>query len=281
MPEPQKIYAGSTLIYESPVTTFPQQVETSTSAGVTVTGDATANTKGAWTELIASNDATSDWLLVDATQSANGNGVDTSYLLDIGTGASGSETVRIADIFCGYRPPSTGGRRVQPFLFPLRVASGTRIAARAQGAVGSRAGTVTIATLSGAARSSMPTTLDTIGADTAASRGTNLPTSNTYVQLTASTSRAYQALVVLQAGSGTSFNAVETSTFTIATGASGSEVDVYSVDLSTTNVEILHTPAFYLSSVYVGDIPAGTRLAAKQSIGRANRDVIVYGVPYA
>lgn len=275
----QKIYHGANLVLESPVTAFPEQVQVSGTE--TVTANASAHTKGAWAQLISSTTAQTDWLLIAPNVSA-ANGVDTSFLLDIGTGGSGSEVVRIANIAAGYRQGNTSvGRQCAPFLFPLRVPASTRIAARAQSAVGGLSGTVQIATMTGAARSAMPTTLDTIGADTAASRGTNLPTSNTYVQLVASTSQSYQALVVMQAGTGSSFTATETSTFTIATGASTAEVDIYSVDLGTSNQEAFHYSPQTLATVYVGHIPSGTRLSAKQSIGRNFRDVILYGVPYA
>ena len=279
MPTPQKIYAGSTLIYESPVTTFPQLIQTS--SAVTVTASATTHTKGSWSQLIASTSAQSDWLLVYADQGGTpSNGVDTSFMLDIGTGSSGSEVVRIENLFRGYTQASDTGRHNPGILFPLRIASGTRIAARAQAAVASRTGSVTVVTFSSAARSSMPTTLDTIGADTTATRGTNLPTNNTYVQLTASTSQAYQALIAVPAASGTAFDA-DTSLYTIASGASGSEQALFTFNVATAAAERLSYDVPRLPQVYDTHIPAGTRIAARQSVGRTYRDVIVYGVPYA
>jgi hypothetical protein len=35
-----------------------------------------------------------------------------------------------------------------------------------------------------------------------------------------------------------------------------------------------------LPFVYYGNVPAGTRLAVKQSVASSDRDVILYGVPY-
>ena len=273
MPTPGRIYYGSTLIFDDKnFLSFPQSVEQS--AQITVTASASTNTKGSWTELIASTDADTTWLHV-RTIISTFNSVDTSFLLDIGTGASGSETVRIANVGVGYSSSASPG-----FIFPLSIPSGTRIAARAQSAVASRAGTVSVDVLSDAVTAVLPTTLDTIGADTAASRGTNMPTSNTYVQLTASTSQDYQAIVATLGGSGTSF-AIETSTYTIAKGASGSEVELYAFPVASTATETLRLFEPTFSSLYLGHVPSGTRLAVKQSVGRNYRDVILHGVPYA
>jgi hypothetical protein len=277
MPVPSKIYYGSTLISDTPLA-LPQPVQTSTQA--TVTADASTNTKGAWTQLIASTTAQTDWLYVTCEFTAT-NGVNTTFLVDIGTGASGSETVRIANAGLGQRLQVTA-RNMAPILFPIRVPSGTRIAARAQSESASRAGLMQVQTLSGAAPSSMPTTLDTIGADTAASRGTNLPTSNTFVQLTggSGTTQDYQALVVTHVGPFTSFTA-DNFTTTVAKGASGSEVTLIEFGASSGSAELVIVPdKGEFTSTYVGHIPAGTRLAVKASIGRTWRDVILYGVPY-
>lgn len=269
MPLPSRIYYGSTLIYDANVLGFPSPVESS--APVTVTASASTNTKGSWVELIASTDANAYWINVSAAISGRGNAIDTSFLLDIGTGASGSETVRIADLGMGYRD----GRST---LLPIYVPSGTRVAARGQSNVASRAATVSCQVLSDLAPTTLGQTLDTYGATTATSRGTNLPTSNTYVEITSSTTQAYKALVATPTGSGTTFQP-DTSTYTIARGASGSEIELFSFDVETFSTELLTISDKELSTVYVGDIPAGTRLAVKQSIGRNFRDVILHGVP--
>jgi hypothetical protein len=250
---------------------FPQNVER-TAAGVTVTASASTNTKGAWTELIASTDADATWLYVKPIMTTT-NASDTSFLLDIGTGAAASETVRIANIGCGYHNTVGPG-----FIFPISVPSGTRIAARGQSNITVRTCAVSISVLNDASAATLPTTLDTIGADTAASRGTNLPTSDTYVQLTASTSQAYQALVAVPTGTGNVF-AGEDVTFTVASGGAGSETALTNFVIGSTTQEALPFTPPTFSTVYVGSIAAGTRLAVKQSIGRNYRDVILYGVP--
>ena len=284
MPTPQKIYAGSTLIYESPITELPQQVDNT--ALVTVTGSTTAHTKGAWSELIASTTAQVDYIYFQGHTNST-NTVDTSMLFDIGTGAAGSETVRVADIAYGHQVNvGTTGKYQTTMLFPMRVASGTRIAVRLQsGTVASgptaRTASIRIGTMSGAARSSMPTTLDTMGANTGSTRGTTVGSNNTYVQVTSSTSQAYQALVLAVCGTGGTFTA-GTSTFTVARGAAGSETDLFSVEAENNSLEWLRlgqtTQPFH---TYTGHVPSGSRLSVKRSATLTTSDVILYGVPYA
>jgi hypothetical protein len=269
-----RLYYGSNLLIGP---SWPRTVERS--ASTTVTADAVAHTKGAWTELIASTDAASRWLFVDVVSASNGT--NTGMLLDIGTGASGSETVRIANIGAGHKGSVVAQSVINSFsmLFPLNVASGTRIAARIQAITASRTATVAVSVLTDDGLHAIPTTLDTIGADTAASRGTNAPTSNTYAQVTASTSQAYQALVPTFTGA-TGTMANETSTFTIGTGASGSEQTLTEFTVSETNNELLGLGLGQQVPIYVGHIPSGTRLAVKQSAARNYRDVVLIGVPY-
>jgi hypothetical protein len=269
-----RLYYGSNLLIGP---SWPTTVERS--ASTTVTADAVAHTKGAWTELIASTDAASRWLFVDMVSAANAT--NTGMLLDIGTGASGSETVRIANIGAGHKG-LTNAFEVQStgMLFPLNVASGTRIAARIQAITASRTATVAVSVLTDDGLHAIPTTIDTIGANTAASRGTNAPTSNTYAQVTASTSQAYQALVPTFTGAVGNMANNPNITFTVGTGASGSEQTLTEFTVTETAGEVLGLAFGQPVPLYVGHIPAGTRLAVKQSTGANYRDVILHGVPY-
>jgi hypothetical protein len=245
------------------------------SASVTVTASATPHTKGAWAELIASTSATATGLLIfPSGSSATGN--DTRMLLDIGTGAAASETVKVANIPTGGLVAVGNGAGPSMALYvPLAVPSGTRIAARIQGVVASDTLAVVVATSDGTGDG--VTSLDTLGADTANSRGVNMPTSDTYVEVTASTARAYRALIVMPCAGASTNMTSESSTFTLATGGAGSEVAVGVYQTSTGATETM--AGLGPCAVFTGTFSAGSRIACKQSVGRNYRDVIVIGVP--
>lgn len=251
---------------------YPEQAQTS-GATINVAASSTINTKGAWVELIASTTATTDWLsMLIVTQAS---GTDTSSLLDIGIGASGSEQVLIENMAAGFM--TINATFYSPIMLPVRIASGTRIAARSQSTTASRNVPVSITTYTSAVAS--PTSVDTIGAVTASSRGTNLPNNNTYVQLTASTSQAFRAVLMVPTGGGSLSIASESSTYTLGSGPSGSETDLMARACGSTSSEQIGVATTSSLPLYIGNIPAGTRLAVKQSVGRTYRDVILYGIP--
>lgn len=99
----------------------------------TVTGGA-ANTKGAWSELIASTTREASLLQVSCynTQVAATN---TSMLLEIAIGAAGSEIVLIPEFQVGYLVANA--RSATTWLFPITVPQGVRLSARCQGAIAS------------------------------------------------------------------------------------------------------------------------------------------------
>jgi hypothetical protein len=260
-----RLYYGSNLLIGP---SWPLSVELG--SAVNVTADASTHTKGAWTELIASTDAAARWLAVSITNFTNAT--DTAALLDIGTGASGSETVRIANIGAGMASNIL-------HMFPLSVASGTRIAARSQSTIASRNVNVVAGVFDDEGGLSLPTTLDTIGATTGTSRGTNLPNTS-FHEITNSTSQAYQGLVCSVTVGGTNSIALTSLSVTVAKGGSGSEIDLFSFSVLQDGTELQVLARGQLPAVYLGHIPAGTRLAVKRSAGSANTDVILHGVPY-
>jgi hypothetical protein len=242
---------------------------------ISVTASATPHTKGAWTELFASTPADCDLVMVWIINSSSGTA--TESLMDFGTGAAGAETVRIADMVAGELAASGTAPGFKPDqVYPISVTAGTRIAARLQSVASSRTAQVWMTLMS--TGNSSPASLDTIGANTATSRGTNLPTSNTYVQLTASTSQAYKAIVMIPMAA-TNNTAAASSTYTLGYGAAGAEVTIGTLKVATNQTEFTGIVGDELAFVRYLNIPAGTRLAVKQSVGAAVRDVILYGVP--
>ncbi len=110
---------------------FPQETKpteetggavTGSSTGTTITASGTANTKGSWTQLIAS---TSKRAVAITVSLAWGMGVD--MLVDVGTGAAGSEVVLLPNLL-----HPAAGPRLTHFVFMIQIPSGTRVAARCQ-----------------------------------------------------------------------------------------------------------------------------------------------------
>ncbi len=127
------IGAGFSNISCSKVDTYG--ADTSDSGGTSIDPGASANTKGAWVEI------TSGCLRpILGLSIAIGNQLNTArttgaWLLDIGVGAAGSETVIIPDL--GLIASGTSDR-VSPYVFPfipLSIPVGTRISARAQSTI--------------------------------------------------------------------------------------------------------------------------------------------------
>ena len=92
---------------------------------------ATANAEGAWVELTASATAAIRWLNVGIGHDAAALSADTHWLLDVGTGAAASEAVLLGNLPV-YGSNTTEIHAPSALWFPVDVAAGTRIAARAQ-----------------------------------------------------------------------------------------------------------------------------------------------------
>lgn len=102
--------------------------------GTTITSGGTAHTKGAYSagQLIASTDEDVYGITIQV-DGVSGAATDSSYLLDIGIGASGSEVDLIQDLDCwGAATGATTTRGAKSWFFPVFIPKGTRIAARSQ-----------------------------------------------------------------------------------------------------------------------------------------------------
>jgi hypothetical protein len=252
----------------------PWSIPIQFSSSVTVTADVSVNTKGAWTEIFASTTSDSDLLLV-YLQNASG-GFATNSLMDIGIGPSGSETVIIPNIVGGGFGQTAGTGVDGSFVFPVSIPAGSRISARLQSVVSSRSGTV----LFSLAKSNYdsPTVLDSLGFDLATSRGVTLTVTDTYYEVSASTSQEYKAIVMMPMCS-VNGETASNSIYTLAIGSSGSETDLGSFTYGFAGNEFAFIPVPLKNFIYFGKIPAGSRLSVKANPGRASRDVILVGVP--
>jgi len=238
------------------------------SGSATVTADATSHVKGAWTEIIASNAANTSALLVTAS-SIGVAGTDTATLIDIGVGASGSESAIASNI-------AVGGASADgiTFVVPVAVAASNRIAVRSQALIGSDTATVSISTFAIGDTSLVPSSVDVLGAVTAASTGTEATTS--YTQVIASTSQEYKALAIVESRSFTSFVSYSDNNVIVGVGASGSEVEVARKPYTTVSNETMFSNPT-VSLVTAVTVPAGSRIAVKGSA--YSIDAVVIGVP--
>jgi len=98
-------------------------------AGVTIDPGATANTKGAWTEVEASTLYTMNGFYL--VLGANDNNATTiaNFLIEVAVGGSGSEEIISGDIAFGQTATELS---VGSYYIPVKVAQGQRISVRAQ-----------------------------------------------------------------------------------------------------------------------------------------------------
>jgi len=105
---------------------------TSDSGGTEVDPGGTANTKGAWTEIVASIAIKVRMLYVAIGNRDLATRATMSLFIDIGIGASGAEKVLMSNLYC---LSEDGGDTWTPQMFGpffTQVPSGTRLSARAQ-----------------------------------------------------------------------------------------------------------------------------------------------------
>ena len=253
----------------------------SSTARVTLTASATTHTKGAWTQLVASS-ADETGLLVVSYADTSTAATEVSVLLDLATGAGGSESAFASNIAIGGADSNRSQTAGNGIYLPIYIPSGRRIAARIQSNIASRTATVAVGLYRTTAMQMLPASLDVLGTSTATSRGTPMSgASGTYTEITASTARAYAAILIV-ASNPTASSISAAFTLTAAVGAAGAEVDIGGIScnsLSPTAVAALaQTPwGFPIAA----NIPAGSRLAVKHNLASnpGNVAATIIGVP--
>jgi len=253
------------------------------SRGTTVTAPGANNTKGAYTELVASSAHDADALLVVLQIGLNAVG----YLVDIAIGGAGSEKVVVPNIPHGSAN-STRDTDSLAVIVPLAIPAGTRISARYQASTAS--GSIVRATatlLKGNFKSpSALGVVSALGALTASSRGTNIDpggtinTKGSYAELIASTAYDIKALVVIPRKVANGLSVATWWLLDIAIGGAGSEKIVIADYALTASDRDILSPE---STVIPVDIPAGSRVAARAacSINTASVrtiDLVLLGV---
>lgn len=234
--------------------------DTATSRGTSVTSGG-AHTKGSWTQLDASTAEDTNLLVVAIRMASSGAH---SVLVDIGVGAAAAETVVIPNLHV-----AGSGQDVNYFAIPVAIPAGSRISARSACSTATQACFVTAFSQKAGPLAAPPSTVATYGADTAATRGTNLDpdvvvnTKGSWVQLTASSSADINALVVNVGGQRNTARANATWLIDVAKGGSGSEVVVLSNLVVGQTGGLENIAPMSLPPMVVPTIPAGTRLSVR------------------
>ena len=260
----QKAYLGATPLFRNE-DWFEESYDLINNSGlVTVTANSSAHTKGSWSELIASTSANAS-LLVLHVQDVSANSTNTATLLDLATGASGSESAIASDIAIGSAQTTAGPVGVAVSI-PLKISSGTRLSARIQSVVtGGKTASVQAFLFDVGDFATAPTSVDVIGGNTANSEGISFSgASGTWVEATASTSQAYRAVAIIPSAHSTVVSTIGPQ-FDLGVGASGSEVVFGVTTAAYNNGEAVQSSPPYLS-LFGRSIPAGSRLAVRHDI---------------
>lgn len=236
-------------------------------------------------EVTAATTAPAQALVVTLSAINYVNGTDTSTLLDIGTGAGGSEVVVVPNLGVGAQYGGSVGPSFQ-WVCPVSIPKGTRLAVRAQSTRTSQNIGVWITPLTtSVTRLPSPTALVDVCANTATSYGVALTapgatnTKSAWTELTASCPQALQAILLCPQVAADLATPGGQSLVDIAVGAAGAEVTVVANwPLVVSSSELLFTNAPTLWPV---NIPKGARIAARyQTTNTGNgMDMQLIGVP--
>lgn len=109
--------------------------DTANTTGTTVSSGSGSNNKGSWTQLTSATTRAHEWGIFCVRASGN-----SQYLFDLGIGGSGSEQLLVPNM--NVRDSSSGDPAI--YSFPLRIASGTRVACRSASATGSLGASVSL-----------------------------------------------------------------------------------------------------------------------------------------
>jgi len=235
---------------------------------------ASANTKGSWVQLIASVPVRVDALRFGFAYGASG--VANTALLDIGVGSAGNEVAIVSDMLCGY---TFGGTDV----IPVSIESGERLSMRWQSGVASTAaGSAYMDLLQFTDERVPPSSLVTMGANGATSKGVALSTKNTWYEVEDSTSADFDAVIIAPASDDAAMGA-SYAMFEVAIGASSSETVIGTgMRYSTGAAETMGLATFGASNLIPFPVPAGSRLSARVIDSSANNtgyNVVLLGVP--
>lgn len=254
--------------------------DTSDSQMTTITADASADTKGSYTQIVAATAFEASGLLIQMGV-ANIN----EYLVDFAVGAAASEQIIVPDLLYGNPSRRIGGN----YFINISVPAGSRLAARCQGGTGSDLIDTQVYLLSSnfmqAPRYHRCTTY---GADTSDSGGVGIDpggsanTKGAYSQIVASTTNNIKELLIVIGEGGNSTRSAASWLMDVAIGTGGSEQIIIPDLHFGSSIQGDDLEPFVFGPFKVS-IPSGTRLAIAAQCDitdAADRlfDAVIYGV---
>ncbi len=106
---------------------------TASTEGTQIDPGTSLNTKGAWTQIVASTDRDIHAIVFSTGRSAQNRSLsDADFLVDIGVGASGNEFAIVKDYYFFTASSGDGVKNYSSPCFPVFIPAGSRLAARAQ-----------------------------------------------------------------------------------------------------------------------------------------------------
>lgn len=254
---------------------------------ITATADGAVNTKGAWQQVIAATTFPVNAIFFQR-RSASANGAY-EYLVDIGIGGAGSETVLIANI--PYSRLTSYGLVTAPILFPIHIPLGSRLAVRCQCSLGGATiGTDTTLMSQGFLAGSPFSKITTYGANVADSGGTSIDpggsslTKGAYVQFSAATALPIKAIIVKPANQANAARQFSGFYIDVAIGGAGLEQVLIPDLIAVSDASPNYPGLLYISYPPIPvNIPAGSRLAARAAANTTDAtdrlfDLVLFGV---
>lgn len=250
-----------------PVVYEGQRIETAVnlaaSTGINITANATPNTKGSWTTLLASSAFNASAIIIMVA--GGNNNQDT--LLDIAIGAAASEQVVCENLF------AVAGANVKAagwYYIPIEIPAGTRLSARTQSTTASNILRLSVCLITSGFNSQSPygRVSTTYGANTADSGGVNIDpggtinTDGSWIEIIASTSFYHAQLIVCFSWQLNTSRTSCTWLVDVAIGAAGSEqVIIPDILIAADGTSDLVWPPVTLP--FDVNIPEGSRLAIR------------------
>jgi hypothetical protein len=267
------------------------QLRTTSNYSFVSVGTTGTNTKGSWTELIASTPNDAQQLYVIAKNVVTST-VDTGQLLDIGIGAAGSEKVIVPDLSSGFsfQAFTTNNNNIPAWWrIPIYIPAGSRLAARQQSSSSGDTVDVSVELWGGLPPGGFVdgSGVDTFGANSGTSKGVGLTAGasaglkGTWTEIEDSTPNAIKSLLLSPCLMSGTISTAAQALIDIGVGGLTQEKIV----LPDTVVNITSTEALAMldHGVFPLDtpIPAGSRIVARiASTEGLDTDIgiIVHGV---
>lgn len=239
------------------------------------------NTKGSWTQLVASSVGSATEILV-ILQVAGTTVVD--GLVDIGIGSLGNEKVILPNLLVSKNT----GYFNYLYRFPFSIKEGTRVSARCQTNVSSTSAYMMAHLVSRSFYGSILGLTTAYGVATADSGGTLVDaggTANTkgsWTQITSSTTSPIRQLTIALGNAGLTSRTGTQGSFDVAVGSAGNEKAILSdVPLIVSGSAVfINCPVF---GPFFVNIPTGTRISVRlrmgvSTVGSRELDFILYGI---